>query len=102
LAGANIAYRSIVELGNLFIDCEDWRERYACLWDRAGDILAERLWHLPAPFCLMGAEKRATECHRQRIADYLVEQGYVVAYMATTDSVGYVKHATQRRRQDDG
>jgi uncharacterized protein (DUF488 family) len=101
LAGANIAYMSIVELGNVFIDCEDWHERYGRLWDRAGDVLAERLWQIPAPFCLMCAEKRATECHRQRIADYLVEQGYVVAYMATTDSVGYVKNAKQRRRQDD-
>jgi uncharacterized protein (DUF488 family) len=81
LAGANIGYVSIVELGNVFIDCEDWRERYWRLWDRAGDVLAERLRHIPTPFCLMCAEKHATECHRQHIADYLVEEGYVVEHL---------------------
>jgi hypothetical protein len=56
LATAHIAYMSVVELGNVFIDCEDWRERYARLWERAGDILAERLWQIHTPFCLMCAE----------------------------------------------
>jgi uncharacterized protein (DUF488 family) len=81
LASAKIGYVSLVELGNVFIDCEDWHERYSHLWDQAGDLLAERLWHNPTPFCLMCAEKRATECHRQRIADYLVENGYVVQHL---------------------
>jgi uncharacterized protein (DUF488 family) len=81
LAGANIAYRSIVELGNVFIDCEDWHERYRRLWDRAGDLLADRLRQIPTPFCLMCAEKRATACHRQRIADYLMENGYVIEHL---------------------
>ena len=81
LATTNIAYVSIVELGNLFIDCADWRERYWRLWDEAGDILAERLWQLPMPFCLMCAERRPTECHRQRIADYLVERGCSVEHL---------------------
>jgi hypothetical protein len=81
LAGAHIAYVSIVELGNVFIDCADWRERYGRLWEQAGDILAERLWQIPTPFCLMCAERRATECHRQRIADYLMQRGYTIEHL---------------------
>ena len=50
LARANIAYVSAVELGNLFMGCEDWRERYRRLWDHAGDVLAERLRQFPPPF----------------------------------------------------
>ena len=81
LARANIAYVSAVELGNLFMDCEDWRERYRQLWDHAGEVLAERLRRIPTPFCLMCAEKHATECHRQVIAAYLLQRGYAVEHL---------------------
>lgn len=81
LAGANIAYISVVELGNIFLECEDWRERYQRLWEQAGDVLAERLWQIPTPFCLMCAEQHATACHRQIIAEYLAHRGYAVEHL---------------------
>lgn len=81
LAGAQIAYVSLTELGNVFRDCADWRERYWRLWDQAGDLLAERLWQVPRPFCLMCAERDVAVCHRQRIADYLVRKGYLVEHL---------------------
>jgi uncharacterized protein (DUF488 family) len=81
LAERGIAYRSLVELGNVFLDYEDWPERYARLLAAAGDLLTARLDHLirepdqvPGPLCLLCAEKRAEDCHRRQIADYLVEK----------------------------
>jgi uncharacterized protein (DUF488 family) len=81
LAGANIQYRSAVELGNLFIDHPDWRERYRSLLDKAGDLLTGCLYERPPPVCLLCAEKRVAECHRQQIAVYLVLQGHQVEHL---------------------
>ena len=81
LAERNIAYVSLTELGNLFMGCDDWRERYQRLVERAGDILSERLDAIPTPFCLLCAEREATACHRQVLADYLVQRGYRVEHI---------------------
>jgi uncharacterized protein (DUF488 family) len=72
LAGRGIAYHPILELGNVFFDLEDWRAPYRELLRRSGDLLVARLSELPAPFCLLCAEKRVAECHRQMIAEHLV------------------------------
>jgi uncharacterized protein (DUF488 family) len=72
LAERGIAYRSILELGNPFLDLDDWRPSYRELLDRAGDLLVPRLADLPRPFCLLCAEKRVADCHRQLIANFLV------------------------------
>ena len=53
LADRGIAYRSILELGNLFRDLEDWREPYRALFERAGDLFVRRLDDLLEPFCLL-------------------------------------------------
>ena len=72
LAGQGISYHPILELGNVFFDLEDWRAPYRELLRRSGDLLVARLLEIPAPFCLLCAEKRAAECHRQMIAEHLV------------------------------
>ena len=81
LSRANIGYFSFLELGNLFMDCEDWRERYKQLFDRAGELLTDRLKGMDTPFCLMCAEKRVINCHREVISHYLVLKGHEVEHL---------------------
>jgi len=74
LANRDIAYHSLVELGNLFLGQEDWLGQYGQLLDKAGDLLTSRLCGLalPEPVCLLCAEKRVEDCHRRQISEYLV------------------------------
>jgi uncharacterized protein (DUF488 family) len=62
---------------------EDWSQRYRRLMDQGGDLLVERLLDLPdpQPFSLMCARKRADECHRKVIADWLVVHGHQVEHV---------------------
>ena len=71
LSDAGIGYRSLVELGNVFIEYDDWQERYRRLLESSGGLLIERLMGIPGPYCLLCAERRATECHRLQVAEYL-------------------------------
>ena len=83
----NIEYVSLVELGNVFLQYDNWRERYQQLWDIAGDILCKELikglrqQQISTPFCLMCAERDYRKCHRELIADYLVRKGYEVKHI---------------------
>ena len=82
LSEGGILYRSFLELGNIFKEMGDWRPSYRALFDRAGDLLVVGLEELPEPFCLMCAEKRVSECHRQVIADFLVAtRGWTVEHI---------------------
>jgi uncharacterized protein (DUF488 family) len=81
LSRAGIQYFSFVELGNLFLDVDDWQVRYRHLMEKAGDLLTERLLRVPQPFCLMCSEKSADRCHRTIIAAYLAEKGHDVKHI---------------------
>lgn len=81
LAGACIAYYSFTELGNIFLDLDDWQQRYRQLMDQAGDLLTQRLLHVPEPFCLLCAEKQADQCHRNLIGDHLAKNGHQIEHI---------------------
>ena len=71
LGDAGVGYRSLVELGNVFLEYPDWQQRYEQLLQLSGDLLTTRLEEIPGPICLLCAEKRVSECHRQQVADFL-------------------------------
>lgn len=81
LRSAGVQYYSFVELGNLFLDCDDWQARYQRLLDEAGDLLMERVLGLPTAFCLLCAERSPDRCHRSIIAECLVRKGYEVKHI---------------------
>lgn len=43
LGEAGIAYAPLTELGNVFMELDDWRDRYRRLLEGSGDLLTERL-----------------------------------------------------------
>ncbi len=71
LAKAGVGYVSLPELGNLFLDYDDWPERYARFLALAAPVLFDRLEGVAGPVCLMCAEKKVCECHRRHIAAHL-------------------------------
>ncbi|MFH0802948.1 MAG: DUF488 domain-containing protein [bacterium] len=73
LSDAGIGYRSLIELGNVFLEYPDWQRRYQELLDSSGEFLTAGLTEIPGPFCLLCAEKRVVECHRLLVAEYLVK-----------------------------
>lgn len=81
LAKNGISYISLLELGNIFIEREDWQIRYQGLLEKVGELLIERLFTVHTPFCLMCAEKKAIECHRHLIANHLVSKGHEVEHI---------------------
>jgi uncharacterized protein (DUF488 family) len=81
LTAAGIGYLSRTQLGNVFMDRDDWRARYQDLLDRAGHLLITGLDQVPGPIALMCAEKRVAECHRGMIAEWLVKNGWEVAHI---------------------
>lgn len=71
LAKVGVGYVSLPELGNLFLDYDDWPTRYGEFLERAGPLLFDRIADVPGPVCLLCAEKRVAECHRRHVAEYL-------------------------------
>ena len=71
LARSGIGYISLPELGNVFLEYDDWPARYEKYLALAGPLLFDRIADVRGPVCLMCAEKRVSECHRRHVAEYL-------------------------------
>ena len=83
LSERRIGYVSLIELGNPFMDDDDWRPRYERLISAAGEVLTEKLADVARPFCLMCAERRVDACHRWYIAAYLAQHhGFAIEHIA--------------------
>jgi uncharacterized protein (DUF488 family) len=82
LARAGIGYVSLPELGNVFLEYDDWPARYEKFLAAAGPLLFDRLAGVTGPVCLMCAEKRVCECHRRHVAEYLERaQGWTFTHL---------------------
>ena len=82
LAKTGVGYVSLPELGNLFLDYDDWPERYEKFLACAGPLLFDRLEGIAGPVCLMCAEKKVCECHRRHIAAHLEKtKGWTFAHI---------------------
>lgn len=81
LRDAGVGYVSLIELGNLFMEVEDWEPKYRRLLEIAGHLLIERLLSVPRPFCLMCCEKDPARCHRRLIAEFMAARGWTVEHI---------------------
>jgi uncharacterized protein (DUF488 family) len=82
LARSGIGYVSLPELGNLFLEYDDWPARYERFVALAGPVLFDRLDAVAGPVCLMCAEKRLCDCHRRHLAAHLErEKGWTFTHL---------------------
>jgi uncharacterized protein (DUF488 family) len=70
---AGIGYKSLIELGNIFLDYPDWKDHYEKLFNSCGELLIQRLINIPGPICLLCAERRVENCHRYLVAEFLAK-----------------------------
>ncbi|MGZ4929141.1 MAG: DUF488 family protein [Halobacteriota archaeon] len=78
LAGQGLQYTWLPQLGNIYMDEKNWREPYKQYVAEHGNEMTELLLLVPRPFVLMCAERKAKDCHRQYIAEYLVQHEWQV------------------------
>ena len=83
LNNAGIEYVWLEKLGNVFMDDkENGRQRYAEYVNQQGHSWISLLQQIQkTPFCLMCAEKKVKDCHRQQIANYLTRHGWEVEHL---------------------
>jgi uncharacterized protein (DUF488 family) len=73
LSEAGIVYKSLIELGNIFLEYPDWQQRYEKLMNSCGELVTQRLINISGPICLLCAERRVDGCHRKLVAEFLAK-----------------------------
>jgi hypothetical protein len=84
LGRAGIGYVSVLELGNPFKDQARWRQAFERWFRTDAAALLRHLEGVPQPFALMCCEKEAARCHREIIANVMVERGDEVEHLELT------------------
>jgi uncharacterized protein (DUF488 family) len=74
LSEAGIEYKSLIELGNIFLDYPNWHDWYEKMLNSCGELLTQRLINIPGPICLLCAERKVEECHRKLVAEFLARR----------------------------
>jgi uncharacterized protein (DUF488 family) len=75
----NVHYFSLVELGNIFMEDQNWLRKYPKLLENSGNLLLKRFFEsilpkLQQPFCLFCAENDYLNCHRKFLAGFILSQ----------------------------
>jgi len=81
LGEAGIRYGWLEELGNPFMQNDDWADRYRELMATSGEERTARLLKLKGPICMLCAEKKPDDCHRKLVAEWLSERGWEVVHL---------------------
>jgi uncharacterized protein (DUF488 family) len=76
LAGVNIEYLWIKELGNQFKGNPNWADLYRLYLLEKGDQFIGRFRKISSPFCLLCAEIDPKMCHRRILSDFLVTKDF--------------------------
>jgi uncharacterized protein (DUF488 family) len=72
---------AFIELGNPFLQFDDWQDRYRQLLSSSGNLLTERLLTIAERSCLLCSEKQPADCHRSIIAEFLIHWGHQVEHL---------------------
>lgn len=81
LGDARIGYVSVRELGNPFKDAATWRDDYERWFREDASSRLRLLDGIRGPMALLCCEKDASRCHREIIANVMVQRGDDVEHL---------------------
>jgi uncharacterized protein (DUF488 family) len=81
LSTRGIAYLWLKELGNPFRNEKEWRPKYTALLATVWENAYPRLLRVKEPACIMCGCLRGENCHRQDVANLLLQEGHEVLHL---------------------